>query len=99
MIYDAKAKKVRVSTIRLGARDWTLYLNQAATFANGDVLGARAKADGTLEVYQNGTLIASVILSAEDGAFFNSKGGKIGIWTLAAPKAYLDAFGGGTATQ
>jgi len=93
--YDAKAKKVRLSAIRLGAREWTLYLNQAATFANGDVLGARAKADGTVEVYQNGTLIASVTLNAADGAFFNSKGGKVGLWALAAPKAFFDDFGGG----
>jgi hypothetical protein len=96
VVYDAKAKVVRVSALRLGARDWTLYLNQPATFANGDVLGARAKADGTVEVYQNGTLLATVTLNAADGAFFNARGGKIGIWTLAAPKALLDDFGGGT---
>jgi hypothetical protein len=96
VVYDARAKVVRVSAIRLGAREWTVYLNQAATFANGDVLGARAKADGTVEVYQNGVQIARATLNAEDGAFFNSKGGKIGIWTAVAPRAVLDDFGGGT---
>jgi uncharacterized protein len=95
--YDARASKLRISAIRLGAKSWTLYLNQAATFADGDVLGAWALADGTVEMYQNGTLIASVRLNAEDGAFFNSKGGKIGLWTLAASGTFFDDFGGGTA--
>jgi hypothetical protein len=96
--YDAKGKAVRVSALRLGAKSWTLYLNQAATFANGDVLGARALASGEVQIYKNGTRIASVTLNAADKAFFNTKGGKIGLWTLAAPKAELDDFGGGTVT-
>jgi hypothetical protein len=97
VVYDAKAKAVRVSALRLGQNGaWTLYANQAATFASGDVLGARAKADGTILIYKNGTQVASVTLNAADGAFFNSKGGKIGIWTVAASNAILDDFGGGT---
>jgi VCBS repeat-containing protein len=98
VVYDAKAKAVRVSALRLGQNGaWTLYPNQAATFANGDVLGARAKADGTVQIYKNGTLITTVTLNAADQAFFNTKGGKIGIWTAAAPNALFDDFGGGTA--
>jgi hypothetical protein len=96
-VYDAKAKAVRVSAIRLGAKSWTLYPNQAASFANGDVLGARALPNGDMQIYQNGTLIATITLNSADKAFFNAKGGKIGLWTLAAPKAYFDDFGGGTA--
>ena len=96
--YDAKAKAVRVSTLRLGQNGaWTLYPSQTATFANGDVLGARAKADGTVQIYKNGTLVTTITLNGADQAFFNSKGGKIGIWTAAAPNAILDDFGGGTA--
>ena len=88
---------VRVSALRLGRNGaWTLYPNQAVTFATGDVLGARAKADGTVEIYKNGTLLATVTLNTADQAFFNVKGGRIGIWTAAAPKALLDDFGGGT---
>ena len=30
-------------------------------------------------------LIATVTLNAPDKAFFNTKGGKIGIWTTSAP--------------
>jgi hypothetical protein len=97
VVYDAKAKAVRVSTLRLGQNGaWTLYANQAATFASGDVLGARAKADGTIEIYKNGTLVTTVTLNAADQAFFNAEGGKIGIWTAGASKALLDDFGGGT---
>jgi len=48
--------------------------------------------------YNNGTLIATVTLNEEDQAFFNDKGGRIGIWTLAAPNAVLDDFGGGDVT-
>jgi len=89
---------VRVSTLRLNTPTWTLYANQAATFANGDQLGARAKANGTVEIYKNGTLIATITLNSADQAFFNAKGGKIGLWSAAAPNAFLDDFGGGTIT-
>jgi hypothetical protein len=38
----------------------------------------------------------SATLNAAAQDFFNAKGGKIGIWT-AAPNAFFDDFGGGTA--
>jgi beta-glucosidase len=44
------------------------------------------------------TLLATVTLNAADQAFFNAKGGKIGIWTVAASNALFDDFGGGTVT-
>jgi hypothetical protein len=97
VVYDAKAKVVRVSTLRLERNGaWTLYASQPVTFASGDVLGAQAKADGTVLIYKNGTLVATVTLNAADQAFFNAKGGKIGIWTAAASNAVVDDFGGGT---
>ena len=98
VVYDARANAVRVSTLRKDQPAWTNYGNIPATFADGDQLGARAVADGTVEVYQNGTLIATVTLNAEDQAFFDNQGGRIGIWTLAAPNAILDDFGGGDVT-
>ena len=102
VVYDARVHAVRVSTL-LGTKrffrpTWTNYGNTPATFANGDQLGARTLADGTVEVYQNGTLIATVTLNTNDQAFFNSKGGRIGIWTLAAGNAIFDDFGGGDVT-
>jgi hypothetical protein len=97
VVYDARARAVRVSTLRLGTNGaWTLYANKAATFANGDQLGARALANGEVQIYKNGKLIATVRLNTTDKAFFSAKGGKIGLWTLAAPKALFDDFGGGT---
>jgi len=97
VVYDARARAVRVSALRLGRNgNWTLYPSTAATFANGDRLGARVLASGTVEIYKNGTLVTTATLTATDQAFFNAKGGKIGIWTVAAPNALLDDFGGGT---
>lgn len=94
--YDAVAKVVRVSTLRLGNLTWTLYPSQAVTFANGDQLGARALATGNIQLYKNGALMTTITLNTADQNFFNSKGGQIGVWTIAAPNAILDNFGGGT---
>ena len=97
MVYDALAKAVCVSTLRLGTNGaWTLYAGKAATFATGDVLKARALATGDVQLFKNGTLITTVTLNSADKSFFNAKGGKIGIWTALAPKTVLDDFGGGT---
>ncbi len=51
-----------------------------------------------MEVYQNGALTTTVTLNAADQAYFNSKGGRIGIWTLAARNAILIDFGSGDVT-
>jgi hypothetical protein len=56
----------------------------------------RALADSTVVLYKNGALIATTTLNAADKAFFNTKGGKIGIWIVAASNAVADDFGGGT---
>ncbi len=96
VVYDATAKAVRVSTLRLGALAWTPYGNTAVLFTNGDKLGACAKANGEVRVYKNDTLVKAVTLSAADQKFFNAKGGKVGVWTLLAPQAFLDTFGGAT---
>ena len=65
-------------------------------FASGDQLGARATAGGTIELYRNGLLAGTVTLSAADQAFFNGRGGYIGLLYLAAGAALADDFGGGT---
>ena len=98
VVYDAHANAVRVSTLRRNRPAWTNYGNTPATFADGDQLGARVLSDGTVNVYNNGILIATVTLNEEDQAFFNDKGGRIGIWTFAARNAVLDNFGGGDVT-
>jgi hypothetical protein len=95
VVYDAIAKAVRVSTLRLNDKTWKLYASQAVSFGNGDQLGARALTNGDVRIYKNGTLVATVRLNAADQAFFNAKGGKIGIWAAAASGAVMDDFGGG----
>ncbi|MDZ4722141.1 MAG: hypothetical protein SH847_27070, partial [Roseiflexaceae bacterium] len=96
VVYDAKARAVRVETLRVNSLTWTLYANQAVTFNNGDRLGARALADGTIQIYKNGVLVATVTLNAADKTFFNSKGGNIGLWMVDAANGLVDDFGGGT---
>ncbi len=96
VVYDAQAGAVRVSTLRSDRPIWTNYGNTLVTFANGDQLGGRALANGTVQVYRNGILTATVTLNTADQTFFNSRGGRIGLWTLVAPAAFFDDFGGGT---
>lgn len=96
VVYDAAAKAVRVSTLRLGTLSWTSYGNMAVPFTNGDKLGACAKANGEVRVYKNNALVKTITLSAADQGFFNAKGGKVGIWSLLAPQAFMDDFGGAT---
>jgi hypothetical protein len=93
VVYDAVAKAVRVSTLRLGALLWGSYGNTAVLFTNGDKLGACAKANGEVRVYKNDALVKTVTLSAADQGFFNAKGGKVGVWSLLAPQAFLEDFG------
>ncbi len=67
----------------------------AVTFAAGDQFGARAKADGTVEVYKNGTLVGSADVS---GWSYYADGGAIGLWMVSAGDGVLDDFGGGDVT-
>ena len=96
--YDARARGVSVSALRANARSWTLYPRRPVTFGNGDRLGARVTNAGAVQIRRNGDLVASLVLNAADQAYFNSRGGKIGISTVAASSAFLDDCGGGTTT-
>jgi hypothetical protein len=97
VLYDARANAVRVETFRPGSSAWTIYPNTSATFQNGDRLGGRVLANGEVWIYRNAELLAKVTLSTADQAFFNSKGGRIGLWFIDAPRTRLDNFGGGNA--
>jgi hypothetical protein len=94
--YDAVGKGVRVATLRAGSSIWTQYPTRAVTFVDGDQLGARVLATGDIQIFKNGLLVGKVTLNSTDKTFFNSKGGKIGLSTTAAPHAIFDDFGGGT---
>ena len=98
VLYDARAGAVRVETFRLNASRWTHYANIPAAFSDGDRLGARALADGRVQIYRNGALAGVVALNAADQAFFNPRGGRIGLWFTGAGAAFFDDFGGGAVT-
>ena len=96
IVYDAVNKAVRVSTLRRGLPVWKPYGNTSVTFANGDKLGACAKATGEVHVFKNDQAVAAITLNAADQAFFNGKGGRAGLWDLLANVAVLDDFSAGT---
>jgi hypothetical protein len=93
--YDPRAGRVQVWTCH-GSGVWTQHgANISATFQAGDRFGARARFDGTVEVYRNGTRIGTVAVSSAWP--YRGSGGRIGVWMLQAPATFLDDFGGGTA--
>lgn len=63
-------------------------------FNNGDVLGAEALADGSVQVYRNGAPIGTATTSP----FFVNRGGRIGVWFQQTAGALFDDFGGGSST-
>jgi hypothetical protein len=65
-------------------------------FAAGDQFGARAKANGTVEIYQNSILRGSVTIGTNWA--YRAAGGRIGMWVQNTASTALDNFGGGTLT-
>ena len=91
--YDVVNKRVQVWTYS-GAQGWVQRgADISVTMVNGDRFGARAKPDGIVEVYQNGTLLASRDTS---GWTYSANNGYIGFWFINSSNAILDDFGGGT---
>jgi RHS repeat-associated protein len=73
--------------------DWMMHGDDIpVTFANGDQFGARALRNGTVEVYQNGILLASRDVSSWP---HYQDGGYVGMWFINANPSILDDFGGG----
>lgn len=93
VVYNPVPKSVQVWTYTT-AQGWQARGNVIpVTFVNGDQFGARAIANGNVEVYRNGTLLAT---SSVTGWPSYAGGGYIGIFPLAASNTVLDNFGGGT---
>ncbi|MEK7326405.1 MAG: hypothetical protein AAB217_14235, partial [Chloroflexota bacterium] len=92
--YDAAGHRVQVWTYT-SVQGWVQRgADIPVTFVNGDRLGARAKADGTVEVYRNGTLLATRDVT---GWPYYANGGYIGLWFIGVTSAtVVDDFGGGT---
>ncbi len=100
--YNATAGSVVVATATSIAQTLapvTRATFSPVSFANGDQLGARALADGTVNVYKNATLIGTTNVSA----FGFSGGGRIGVRFAgsgtgpfnASNDVRFDNFGGG----
>jgi hypothetical protein len=71
---------------------WATPGSVAVSFAAGDRLGARASADGIVQVFKNGTLVGSVSVAAWAHA---TKGGRIGLSYDVPGTSRFDDFGGG----
>jgi hypothetical protein len=93
--YQPRSNTVSVQTLLPGAASWTIYPSQELTFRNGDQMGARVLSTGEVRIYRNHVMVAAVMLNVTDQAFFDSRGGQIGLWFQNAPQAVFDDFGGG----
>ena len=73
--------------------EWVLHGSPIpVTLVNGDQFGARSLHDGTVEVYQNGELLATRNVSSWPHFY---KNGYIGLAFVDADDTVLDNFGGG----
>jgi hypothetical protein len=92
IMYDPAVQRVQVWTWEWPS-GWVQHgADIPVTFMDGDIFGARAFGDGTVEVYRNGTLLATRDITS--WAYY-AEGGYIGLWFLGADDAILDDFGGG----
>ena len=92
VLYDATNDVVTIWTSTNG--QWNQHGTEIpVTFYDGDQFGARAYADGTVEVYKNGELLDTRDVSSWT---YYDDGGYIGLWFINATDAVLDDFGGGT---
>ena len=90
--YDAVGHRLQVWTFH-PSQSWVQYgADIPVTFVNGDQFGARARADGTVEIYRNGVLLATRNVTAWP---HYASGGYLGIWFGNAKDALIDNFGGG----
>jgi hypothetical protein len=93
VLYDPSGQRVQVWTYEWPA-GWVQHgADIPVTFVDGDQFGARALADGTVEVYRNGELLAARDITSWS---HYADGGYIGLWLIGAQDAVLDDFGGGT---
>lgn len=95
VLYSASENTVTVWTFRPETLDWFSYPSIPVAFAEGDQFGAQALTTGDVVILKNGEEVGRVTLNPTDQAFFNSRGGHIGLWFINARNAYLDDFAGG----
>jgi len=92
VLYDAPNQRVQVWTWEWPA-GWAQHgADIPVTFVNGDTFGARALANGDVEVYKNGELLG--VRDVTSWSYYD-QGGYIGLWFIGAQNTKLDDFGGG----
>jgi glucose/arabinose dehydrogenase len=91
--YDKGGARIQINTYA-PSQSWIQRgVIPSVTLSPGDRLGARAYANGTIEVYRNGLVIGSASVGNWPYA---SLGGRIGLTLGNAAASRLDNFGGGT---
>jgi alpha-mannosidase len=92
--YDNARRVVMVSTYTPSTGWKTIATSSTMTFVAGDRLGARAHANGNVEVWKNSTQIFAASVS---GWPYAANGGRIGLSFDASSQSRADNFGGGNA--
>jgi hypothetical protein len=93
VVYNPGTRQVQVWTYQ-ATQGWVQRgANLAVTYANGDQFGARAKANGQVEVYRNGSMVGVREVTAWPNY---AQGGYIGLFMYDASNTMLDNFGGGS---
>jgi RHS repeat-associated protein len=93
VFYHPGSSTVQVWTYE-SSQGWVQHgTSLSVSFANGNILGVRAYASGTVEVYKNGSLIGTRDVSSWP---FYDDSGYIGLRTVGGPSTYYDDFGGGS---
>jgi hypothetical protein len=93
VLYSAAGHRVEVWTFTMGQGWAKRGADIEVTFADGDRFGARAMADGKVEVYRNGVKVGE---SDASGWPYHASGGYTGVRYIEAADVLLDDFGGGT---
>jgi glucose/arabinose dehydrogenase len=93
--YDRAASAVRVVTYEVGGGWVDRGILNGVTLVNGDQFGARAMANGIVEVFRNGTKLGEVSVATWPHA---QQGGRIGFYFVGAVNELVDDFGGGNIT-
>jgi len=93
--YDGTYPRVVVSTYS-SQQGWQARgILGGLSFQPGDQLGARAYANGTVQVYKNGAAVGTASVA---GWPYAALGGRLGLTIAGATSSRLDNFGGGTAS-
>lgn len=88
--YDAGARRITVDARDVANGRWLRLATFAYVIQDGQELGARALADGSVRIVVDNQLVGA----SAPSSFYAGKGGQIGLWALDVFEALLDDFGG-----